>query len=61
MNRFDGLKAIVQYRRAKCADDPWINMAAFDMLFIADEYAEKLQRKNDNWEYRVISIGGNAE
>jgi hypothetical protein len=55
-NQFNGLVAIVQYRRKRGHDD-WHNMAAFDSRSMADTYCANCS-KDDllPWEYQVIDV-----
>jgi hypothetical protein len=55
--QFQGLKAIVQYRtKTERGGSAWINMAAFDMHLIAEEFAHKHNTQTSPWEYRVIDV-----
>lgn len=53
-NPFDGLTAIVRYRRKD--GGPWHNMAAFDLLSIAEKYAADCSGKNMPWEYEAVEV-----
>ena len=56
-NPFDGLKAIVQYRRKpERGYDDWHNMAAFDSRGMAENYANDCSVGHSPWEYRVIDV-----
>lgn len=56
---FEGLIAIVQYRRKRGYDD-WHNMAAFDSRDMAQKYADDCSKGEPPWEYRVVDAP-NAE
>lgn len=53
---FDGLVAVVQYRRKDGVT--WWAMAAFDSKDVADKYAAKCSDNDDDWpwEYRVVEL-----
>ena len=54
-SQFDGLTAIVQYRRKpEEGSDDWHNMAAFDSRDVADRYAEDCAKNSSVWDYQVI-------
>ncbi len=56
-NLFEGLKAIVQYRRKpERGWDTWHNMAAFDSRGMADSYATGCAEGDPPWEYQVIDV-----
>jgi hypothetical protein len=60
-SQFDGLTAIVQYRRKPERDpnDCWRNMAAFDVRHVAEGYALSCAKSDDwPWEYQVIDVTG---
>lgn len=52
---FEGLNAVVQYRR-KDGDDIWRTMAAFDVESMADKYCADCSAANSTWEYRVVPV-----
>lgn len=54
---FQGLKAVVQYRRKSGGDD-WHTMAAYDSHDLADRYAAEVVDGHDNlpWEYQVVDV-----
>lgn len=55
MNQFEGLTAIVRYRR-KEDGVKWHNMAAFDVRSIADKYAADCSKADSPWEYEVVDV-----
>ena len=57
---FDGLVAIVQYR-IKRNGTMWCNMAAFDSIFVAEEYAMSCTYESSPYEYRFITAPDNTE
>ncbi len=54
-NLFDGIRAVVQYRR-KSDGVSWNTMAAFDLRSVADHYAEDCSKGDRPWEYRVVDV-----
>lgn len=46
------LPYVVQYRRKDCAI--WADMAAFDVMGVAERYRDKCASGNPPWEYQVI-------
>lgn len=52
---FDGLVAIVQYRR-KRGGDCWHSMAAYDSRSMADQYCADCSKGEPPWEYQVIDV-----
>lgn len=53
---FNGLKAVVQYRR-KDEGIQWRTMAAFDSRTMADKYVADCSRDGDRpWEYRAVDV-----
>ena len=58
---FDGLKAIVQYRRKpERGCDVWHNMAAFDLRGVAERYAASCGGGDQPWEYQVVDVPDTA-
>lgn len=56
IDRFDGLVAVVQYRRKEDGIF-WHNMAAFDSLGVAEHYCAELTKNQMRpWEYRAIEV-----
>ena len=57
---FDGLVAVVQYRRRDEGSDGyrWFTMAAFDLRTIAERYCDDCRKQNRPWEYRVKDVPG---
>ena len=56
-NPFEGLVAIVQYRRKpERGYDVWHNMAAFDQRGVAERYRDDCSTRTAPWEYRVIDV-----
>lgn len=53
---FDGLKAVVQYRRKDYGGHSWTPMIAFDVVSLAHEYAQKCSETVRPWIYRVAEI-----
>lgn len=51
---FKGLNAVVQYKYKDC--EFWLNMVAFDVLSVAEKYAEDCKSDTSPWEYRVIPV-----
>ena len=55
---FNGLEAVVQYRRRGAT--AWITMAAFDFKSVANDYAVACSAPSRPWEYRVVSINSDG-